>query len=168
MNQERHAITINYRIIKNLDALDPADRELILRAAEVTPDAYAPYSGFRVGAAIRLQNGQTVIGNNQENAAYPSGLCAERVAAFGAGASYPGSRMESLAVVAARGSDRFVPVTPCGACRQVLFEYEKKQKTPIRILLSGESGSILIFERIEDLLPVAFSKNQFDPNEDKS
>src|SRR5262245_43367578 len=127
------------------DELPGEDRELLAEARRSMSNAYAPYSGFQVGAAVRLANGAVVTGNNQENAAYPAGLCAERVAAFAASARHPGIAFTAVAVTAR--TDRFKvskPVAPCGACRQVLAEYQHSAKSPIRVILSGETGKVLV------------------------
>jgi cytidine deaminase len=138
------------------DELNPLEKKLVDAAKKATQDAYAPYSGFRVGAAAMLENDAVVTGNNQENAAYPSGLCAERVAVFAANANYPACAPLALAV-AARSGDAFTvhPVTPCGACRQTLLEMERLHGKPLRLLLYGEK-EIYIIEKTADLLPLAF------------
>ena len=123
-------------------------------------NAYAPYSSFEVGAAVLMENGKTVIGNNQENASYPSGLCAERVAVFQAGAFYPGLAVRAVAISAT--SKNYVvdrPAAPCGNCRQALLEYENKQKSPIKLLLMGEDGEIFQCESIADILPLGFGSS---------
>jgi cytidine deaminase len=121
--------------------------------------AHAPYSEFHVGAAVLLENGKIVTGNNQENAAYPSGLCAERVAIFYASAQYPNSAVKAIAVtVKSKNMVVSEPLSPCGACRQVIAEYENKSEKPIRIIMSGEKGPIYIAKSIESLLPLMFSK----------
>jgi cytidine deaminase len=129
-----------------------------LEARRITGQAYAPYSGFHVGAAVLLENGLIVSGNNQENSAYPSGLCAERVALFYANANYPDSGVKTIAISAAK-NDVLVnePVKPCGSCRQALAETEVRFKTPIRIILDGQDG-ILVLNGVESLLPLSFSK----------
>ena len=138
------------------DELTPQDRELMDKAKEATSRSYAPYSKFSVGAAALLKNGVIVTGTNQENAAYPSGLCAERVAMFSAKSTYPDARITAIAI-AAKDSKGFTsnPVTPCGACRQVMSEYEKQGGTPIRILMFG-SEKIFIAKDTATLLPLAF------------
>lgn len=130
---------------------------LLEKARQVRNDAYAPYSHFYVGASLLLENGEVVTGSNQENAAYPSGLCAERVALFYAGARFPGIAIKTL-VITCKSTQHAVkgPVSPCGACRQVIAEYEQKQGKKIRIVMSGESGKIIASEGIENLLPLMF------------
>lgn len=139
-----------------LDELTDADRELIDRAMKATDNAYAEYSHFYVGAALRLANGRIVIGANQENAAFPSGLCAERTAVFSAQANFPDQPIESLALVA-RNDNGLVynPVTPCGACRQVLLGVEERYGRSMRVLMYGKSG-VYIVGSVKDLLPLSF------------
>src|SRR5690606_5030333 len=122
--------------------------------------AYSPYSRFRVGAALALDNGEVVIGSNQENAAYPSGLCAERVAVFHAGAVYPEAKIVQLAISAA-SDDKIVDsqIPPCGSCRQVIAEYELKQDVPIEIYFMGETGKVLKSGSLKNLLPLVFDRN---------
>ena len=151
--------TINLNIaIKHcqLDELSVADRELIEQAMKATDNAYAEYSHFYVGAALRLANGRIVIGANQENAAFPSGLCAERTAVFSAQANFPDQSIEALALVA-RNDNGLIdnPVTPCGACRQVLLGVEERYGLPMRILMYGKSG-VYSVGSAKDLLPLAF------------
>ena len=151
--------TINLNIaIKHcqLDELSVADRELIEQAMKATDNAYAEYSHFYVGAALRLANGRIVIGANQENAAFPSGLCAERTAVFSAQANFPDRSIEALALVA-RNDNGLIdnPVTPCGACRQVLLGVEERYGLPMRILMYGKSG-VYSVGSAKDLLPLSF------------
>lgn len=139
-----------------LGELSPQDQELIRAAIEATKNAYANYSRFYVGAALRLENGKIVIGANQENAAFPSGLCAERTAVFAAQANYPDSPIETLAI-AGRNEKGVLPnpITPCGACRQVILEIEDRYKKPIKILLYG-TQKIYCVRSVKDLLPLSF------------
>jgi homotetrameric cytidine deaminase len=153
-------LTINYAETDQASDLEPADRLLLESAYEAAKQAYAPYSGFRVGAALRLANSQIIIGNNQENAAYPSGLCAERVAIFAASAQNPGAVIDSIAITVNTDSHKVIdPVPPCGACRQVIAEYENKQNKKIRIIFAGETGKIIQVDGIESLLPMSFNSN---------
>ena len=146
-----------YTVYDTLDEMDPQDAELMRRAHEATQSAYAPYSKFNVGAAVRLANGEIVTGNNIENAAYPSGLCAERVAMFGAMAKFPGVAFEALAVTAHSQTKLIAePVAPCGACRQVMVEVEQLSKRPLRVMCQGQEGPIMVFEGIESLMPFIF------------
>lgn len=150
-------LTCTFTSYKSADELPAADLELMNEATKASNDAYAPYSKFRVGAALRLGNGKIICGNNQENVAYPSGLCAERVALFYASATYPNEIVESIAVTAQ--TDEFKisdPVTPCGSCRQVLAESEKKQNTNIRIIMKGAEGEVYVTESAQCLLPLMF------------
>jgi len=141
-----------------LEELPSEDQELILQARKSMSLAYAPYSHFQVGAALRLENNVIVAGNNQENASYPEGLCAERVALFAAGAMHAGIKIKTLAVVASSENHKIdKPVTPCGACRQVIAEYEHRYKQPIRLIMMGESGKILSADSISQLLPYLFN-----------
>lgn len=139
-----------------LDELSPQDQELVQAAIEATKNAYANYSRFYVGAALRLENGKIVIGANQENAAFPSGLCAERTAVFAAQANYPDSPIDTLAIVARNEKGVLPdPITPCGACRQVILEIEDRYKKPIKILLFG-TQKIYCVRSVKDLLPLSF------------
>ncbi|SCY44763.1 cytidine deaminase [Nonlabens sp. Hel1_33_55] len=123
-------------------------------------NAYAPYSKFTVGCALMLENGEIIHGNNQENAAYPSGLCAERVAIFAAGANYPGVAIVRMAITASPVDDSFEkPVPPCGACRQSIAEYESRQDQPIEIFFMGASGTVARSGSLADLLPLIFDRN---------
>ena len=142
--------------------LDNADRELIDTAREATKRSYAPYSHFSVGAAARLANGIVVTGTNQENAAYPSGLCAERTTLFYANSQYPDQAVETLAIAAHNGRDFLdSPIPPCGACRQVMLETEKRFKRPMRILLYGKEG-IYELKNVGDLLPLSFDASSME------
>jgi cytidine deaminase len=152
-------ITTNLTVYKSMDDLPKEDFELLKLAKKAVKSAYAPYSQFFVGAAILLENGKISIGNNQENAAYPSGLCAERVAIFHASAKYPNIPIKKIAVsVASKTQIINEPVSPCGGCRQVISEYEMKYDSPISIIMSGETGQIYVSDSIENLLPIMFNK----------
>ena len=146
-----------YTVYDNPDELDPQDAELLRWAHEATARSYAPYSKFHVGAAARMANGEIVRGNNIENAAYPSGLCAERVTLFAAQAKFPGVPFEALAVTAWSASKSIEePVAPCGACRQVMVEVEQVSKQPLRVLCQGDTGPIMVFDGVESLMPFIF------------
>ncbi len=149
-------LTIDYEEFSSVDQMEPRDRELVAAAIDAQKGSYSPYSDFQVGAALLLDNGIVVKGANQENAAYPSGLCAERTAMFWAGANYPDVPLDTLVVA---GSDHGVlcesPASPCGACRQVMAEYQKKHKKPLKIILVG-SKRIRKFKCVDDLLPFIF------------
>lgn len=152
--------SFTYNEFNREDDLNPEDRNLLNMARESAKTSYSPYSGYHVGAALQLQNGEIIKGSNQENVAYPNGLCAERVAAFYASAHYPGIAFKTIAITAS--ADEFEvndPVTPCGSCRQVLSEYENKEDTPIRVIMKGASGKILVVESIKNLLPFIFDES---------
>ena len=149
-------IKITYREYESASELDVRDRELVEAAIEAVGNSYAPYSKFNVGAAVMFDDGTIVKGANQENAAYPSGLCAERTALFYAGASRPDGVMSAIAIAAGQNGvlcDR--PVSPCGACRQVMAQYQAKSGIPMRVILAGASA-ILVFDKVDDLLPFIF------------
>ena len=151
-------ITIVVHEFQNIDELPENEQHLLIEARRVTALAYAPYSGFHVGAAVLLDNGLTITGNNQENSAYPSGLCAERVALFYANANYPDSGVNTIAISAAKNGILVnEAVKPCGACRQALSETEVRFGTPIKIILDGQDA-ILVLHGVESLLPLSFSK----------
>ncbi|MFV8360040.1 cytidine deaminase [Flavobacterium sp. LS1P3] len=152
-------ITTQFKAFDSIQELPNDIQDLMTQAVEVRKNAYAPYSKFRVGAAIFLDNGKTVLGSNQENAAYPSGLCAERVAIFYAGAMYPEAKILKMAITAASDSNQTTaPIPPCGSCRQSIAEYEIKQETPIEIYFMGEIGAIYKSESLKNLLPFMFDK----------
>lgn len=133
------------------------DRELVDAAKQMTRTSYAPYSKFHVGAAIRMADGSICVGSNQENAAYPSGTCAERTAAYHASATHPGERMKKIAIAAwTNGEFQKTPISPCGACRQALAEYEHLHG-PIQVLLYGADG-IYILPSVASLLPLTFTE----------
>ena len=149
-------IKIAYTEYTSLEELEPKDKELAQAAIDATAQAYAPYSKFNVGAAVLFEDGVIVKGSNQENAAYPSGLCAERTALFYASASRPDKPMTAIAIAASQNGELLeTPVTPCGACRQVMAQYQLKSGLPMMVLLIG-AHSILKFEKIDDLLPFIF------------
>ncbi|MEE3463490.1 MAG: cytidine deaminase [Candidatus Cryptobacteroides sp.] len=150
-------LEIRYREYGSVEDLAPEDKELALSAIEAQKSSYAPYSKFNVGAAVRLADGSIVKGSNQENAATPSGLCAERTAMFAASAAHPGVPMVSLAIVGGPGytiCDE--PATPCGSCRQVMAEYQKVGGRPIGIILVGKD-KIMQFDKVDDVLPFIFT-----------
>ncbi|WP_269223905.1 MULTISPECIES: cytidine deaminase [Flavobacterium] len=152
--------TSKISVFEDIKELTDTEQDLMLRAIEVRKNAYAPYSKFRVGAAILLDNGEIVVGSNQENAAYPSGLCAERVAVFYAGAIFPKAKILKMAITAASDLKKTITaVPPCGACRQSIAEYEVKQNTPIAIFFMGESGPIHHSTSLKNLLPFMFETN---------
>ncbi len=155
-------ININTRlsVFESMQELPNDVRDLMQKAIDVRKNAYAPYSKFNVGAAILLDNGEIALGSNQENAAYPSGLCAERVAIFHAGAIYPNAKIVKMVITAGSTTSATTkPIPPCGACRQAIFEYEFRQDVPIEIYFMGETGEIYKSNSIQNLLPLTFDKN---------
>jgi len=155
---EKKTIETNYTVY-NFDELSESYQMLINKAKEQVSKAYAPYSGFSVGAAVELENGEIFAGSNQENSAYPSGLCAERVAMFYANAQFPNVAVKSMAIVAfTKGNFLPDPITPCGSCRQVLLETEMRFDQNINILLYGTKNTYLI-ENVKELLPLCFEKS---------
>jgi cytidine deaminase len=153
------SITSSFLEYDSLDELPKDIQNLMNQAIEIRKKAYAPYSQFRVGAALLLDNGKIVLGSNQENAAYPSGLCAERVAIFHAGSIYPEAKILKMAITAASDTNQTkAPIPPCGSCRQSIAEYEIKQETPIEIYFMGEIGTIYRSASLKNLLPFMFDK----------
>ena len=149
-------LTTSIEVFDSIDELNEQEQALINAAHKACKNAYAPYSEFNVGAAILLENGEIITGNNQENAAYPSGLCAERTAMFYANAQFPESPVVSIAIIAMNKNGILEnPVAPCGACRQVLLETELRFNKPFDILLVGQS-SINKIKSSKDLLPLSF------------
>lgn len=153
-------ITTQFSVFESVKELPFDIQNLMEQAVSVRKNAYAPYSKFKVGTALLLDNGKIVLGSNQENAAYPSGLCAERVAIFQAGALYPDAKILKMAITAASGINKTTtPIPPCGSCRQSIAEYEIKQETPIEIYFMGEIGLIYKSASLKNLLPFMFDKN---------
>ncbi|MCZ4408087.1 cytidine deaminase [Cryomorphaceae bacterium 1068] len=154
---ENKEIHIRYERYASADELSADDRLLFNQAIEASKSAYAPYSKFSVGAAVLLENGEVVKGSNQENMAYPSGLCAERVALFAAASNFPNIPFKALAIMAQPiSSGQDTEVTPCGSCRQVMLEYERILSQDIRIITGAPNGPISIIENARSLLPMAF------------
>ena len=152
-------ILFSYQEFDDQDELGPSDKELLAMARKAAKNAYAPYSGFKVGVALRLESGNIILGTNVENAAFPSGICAERTAISSASSNYPGDKPVALAIAALNRegySDEIV--SPCGNCRQVIAEEESRHGNNIRIILSSRK-KIRIIEKGGDLLPLQFSKN---------
>jgi cytidine deaminase len=146
-----------YTEFESSKELESADSILLAKAKEAIAGSYSPYSQFAVGAAVRLANGQIVKGSNQENAAYPSGLCAERVALFSASSQYPEVAIEAIAIAAKPlGEDSDAAIVPCGACRQAMLEYEHLSQKPMKVFMHGESSTIRFFHSAADLLPFNF------------
>lgn len=153
-------IKIQITVFDSIDELSNTVKDLMYKAIEVKNTAYAPYSKFKVGAALLLEDGTIVTGNNQENAAYPSGICAERVAVWKASSDFPNHKILKLAISASSSSQiTKEPVAPCGACRQTLSEYELKQKDKIEVYFMGEIGKVIKTDSLLDLLPIAFDKS---------
>ena len=153
----RKSIEIDYNEYSSIDDLSSEYGTLLRRAMEAAEGAYSAYSGFKVGAALRLDNGQTVVGNNQENIAYPSGMCAERVALFSAMAQNPSAAIESIAIIGKNNDGQWCAATPCGACRQVMAEYENRSGRKINIILYAGNGGVIVLKGIDSLLPFQFS-----------
>lgn len=147
-------------IFQDIDELSTVDKNLMEAAIQAAKNAYAPYSGFSVGAALLMDDNSIIIGNNQENAAYPSGMCAERVAIWKAGSSYPNKKVKKIAITAVSSNKQLdKPVGPCGACRQTLLEYEVNQKEDMEILFMGEIGNVVKTNSIASLLPFSFDSS---------
>lgn len=149
---------ISYELYDSQQELSAEDRALLVRAVAATETAYAPYSEFHVGAAVLMENGEVVTGSNQENAAYPSGLCAERVALFSASSHYPGMKIKAIAITAHFDSDsKLIEVTPCGDCRQVMAEYEHRFHTSIRLIMTAGNDKVMVVPDVKTLLPLMFN-----------
>jgi cytidine deaminase len=147
-------------VFETLEELTTDIQDLMRQAIEIRKMAYAPYSKFRVGCALLLDNGNVVLGSNQENAAYPSGLCAERVAIFYSGSNYPNAKILKMAISATSDlTSNTTPIPPCGSCRQSIAEYEMNQELPIEMYFMGEFGEIYKSNSLKNLLPFTFDKN---------
>ena len=156
-----HEIKISFKQYTNLNELDKADQELCKQAVKATENSHSPYSQFKVGAALQLQSGKIILGSNQENVAYPSGLCAERVALFNWGANHPDDPIETIAVTATTANFEIIkPIAPCGSCLQVMAEYEKKQNKKIKIILYCINGPVWVANGIESFLPFLFFEDR--------
>ncbi len=156
---QKFNLTISLEKYDNENELTPIEQQLLAEARKATYKAYAPYSQFHVGAAVLLADGQIIAANNQENAAFPSGSCAEQSAFFWIGANFPNQKIKAVAVIARPGTgDVFRGVPPCGACRQAMLEYENRQQEPIRLMMLGDNNQILITDSIADLLPLRFNE----------
>lgn len=157
----KRQLSVEYEFFKDWRELPEDDQELIRNAFATKDSAYAPYSKFRVGASLRLSNDKVVNGSNQENVAYPSGLCAERVALFYAGANYPNENVKTLCVVA---EGELLPkdklLSPCGGCRQVMLETENRQINEMRVILVSQNDNAVVFKSAADLLPLAFGMSE--------
>lgn len=153
-------ITSTFTVYNATTELPEAVQYVMEQAVRARAKSYSPYSRFQVGAAVLLDNGETISGSNQENASYPAGLCAERTAVFYASAKYPQAKMLMLCITVKSldyKTDR--PAAPCGSCRQVLAEYEDKQGEPLEVYFMGETGEVLKADKVADLLPLVFDKN---------
>ena len=154
--KEKKIIT-TLQVFESIDELPKDAQALMMEAQKIRDKAYAPYSNFLVGAALQLDDNTIVTGSNQENAAYPSGLCAERTAIYYAGSQYPDKKINSMAICV-KSTQKVItqPTPPCGACRQAIAEYEVKQQQPIEIYFMGEKGNVIKAKALLDLLPLAF------------
>jgi len=151
----------SYDVYDSIEELNSEDAWLLNEAKEVTQDAYAPYSNFRVGAVAKLSNGEIVAGTNQENASFPAGLCAERVLLASVSSIYPNTAIESIAIsYQSNGGSSNHPISPCGVCRQTLQEFEQRTNRPIRLILGGMEGKIFIINKSGFLLPLAFTSEE--------
>ncbi|WP_316799987.1 cytidine deaminase [Pedobacter frigidisoli] len=156
-------LNISFEQYNDIAELNDKDRSLCEQSEQALSGSYSPYSKFRVGTAIRLKSGQVILGSNQENLAYPSGLCAERVALFSIGATYPDAFIESMAITAQ--TDHFEilkPVTSCGGCLQVMVEFERKQSSPIEVIFYCLNGEILKVPSVKSLMPFAFVEDRLE------
>lgn len=152
-------IESTFKVYEDLNELPDDIQQLMQFAIETRENAYAPYSKFKVGAAILLDNNEVVVGSNQENASYPSGLCAERTAIYYAGAKYPKAKILKMAITASSQNQvTDSPIPPCGACRQSISEYEIKQEQPIEIYFMGATGKVIKSNSLSNLLPLAFDR----------
>ena len=150
-------MSFGYEVYESSDELNAEDASLLHAARKITAGAYAPYSNFHVGATARLANGEIVNGTNQENAAYPVGICAERVLMGTAAVLFPNMPIETMAVsYDSLNGDNSKPASPCGMCRQYLKEFEDRTNAPVRLILSGQSGKVYIIESASQLLPFSF------------
>lgn len=151
---EEYKFETRYTRFENIDELNEADKELVLSAFNALQKSYSPYSTFKVGAAVRLDNNKIIIGTNQENAAYPSGLCAERTALFSAGMQ--DGTPKTIAIIAQNSKQKTASAYPCGACRQVMMETEKRYNGKLEIIVGLKDGSFVKFENTSSLLPFEF------------
>ena len=155
----KESFTFNYQLFSNWTDLPEQEQRLVDKAYEAMENAYAPYSDFKVGACALMDDGSFILGNNQENAAFPSGICAERVALFYAGANFPNKKVLTLCIVA---KGELMPasqlLSPCGGCRQVMLESENRQKQPIRVILGNQDGRTMVLDSVIQLLPFGFGR----------
>ena len=156
-------ISTNLKVYSERAELSEETSNLLLKAEDAAHKAYAKYSNFKVGAAVLLNNGLIITGNNQENAVYPSGLCAERTAVFYASSQYPEVPILKIAITAINPHNPLkVPVPPCGGCRQALIEYEQKFDQPIEVIMAGETGEVYVVSSVSELLPFTFDSGFLD------
>lgn len=158
----------NFIIADHLEDLDAESKYLAHKAKDAANHAYAPYSKFLVGAAVLLKDGAVITGTNQENAAYPSGMCAERVALYAAAAQHPEQHIMKIAVIAKRkGGKEILPATSCGPCRQVMLEFEQRQESPIEVVMLNSDHKWVKAPSAESLLPFCFTKASLEHHEKK-
>lgn len=156
-------LNITFEQYAGISELTLADRALCERSEQALLTSYSPYSKFRVGTAIRLASGEIILGSNQENLAYPSGLCAERVALFSIGSTYPDAVIESMAITAQTDNFEILkPVTSCGGCLQVMVEFERKQHAPIEVIFYCLNGEVLKVPSVKSLIPFAFVEDRLE------
>jgi cytidine deaminase len=150
----------SYEVFSSIDELTEADKNLLNKARNDTQFSYAPYSNFCVSAVALMNNGEMVAGTNQENASYPTGLCAERVLLSAVSSIFPNEVIDTIAIsYFNKNGSSAKPISPCGVCRQTLAEYEQRNKKPIRLILSGNDGEVIILKKATDLLPLTFSSS---------
>ena len=158
---KKNTYSFNYTVFDSAKDLPSEDAQLLNEAREVTKNAYAPYSKFNVGAIAKLVNGKTVSGTNQENASYPVGLCAERVLLSSVVSQYPNVQIETIAISYNSDTSKSDhPVAPCGLCRQTLIEFEERTKSPVRLILAGMEGKVIVIDKASQLLPLAFTSGE--------
>jgi cytidine deaminase len=158
----------DFTIVDHIEELDAESKYLVHKAKDAASHAYAPYSKFMVGTAILLEDGTIITGSNQENAAYPSGMCAERVALFAAASQHPEGKIVKMAVIAKRkGGKELLPATSCGPCRQVILEFEQRQNKVIEIIMQSQEHQWIKAPSAESLLPFCFSKTSLDHHHEK-
>jgi len=163
LTKQKIEIKTSYEIEQDLNALSLTEQSLIKAAKEAAKMAYAPYSNFKVGAAVLLANGEIIKGNNQENAAYPNGMCAERVALFNASSNFPNEAIKAIALtIDFEGKNIKEPVFPCGGCRQTILEYEDKWKENLKVYILGPNEEVVIIKSIKDLLPLSFNSTSIN------
>lgn len=158
MNKEEYSF--EFDVYNSIEELNEKDAWLLNEARGITVAAYAPYSNFNVGAVAKLANGEIVAGTNQENASYPVGICAERVLLASASTLYPNIAIDTIAISYNNNNgESSHPISPCGMCRQTLSEYEERVKQPIRLILSGMEGKVILIEKSSNLLPLSFGSD---------